>query len=86
MYAATKGAIKSAVPPPIWRRVHRRHYRSIRPLTVDYCPVRLPWMPRSSDSLARVQRFSTEFTRVQQTRQMASLAFTRYLDLAARKP
>ena len=46
MYTAAKRAVKSVVPEQVWRRYYARYYQMIRPLTVDLCPVHLPWFVR----------------------------------------
>jgi hypothetical protein len=46
MYTAAKRAVKAVVPEGTWKRFYARHYRTIRPLIVDYCPVMFPWVGR----------------------------------------
>jgi len=46
MYTIAKRAVKAVVPEQTWRRFYARHYWTIQPLTVDFCPVALPWFAR----------------------------------------
>src|SRR6188768_3550044 len=63
MIQAAKNAIKRTLPVGTWERFRGRWWRYLRPLTVDYCPLILPWFPsaREAGPAARLHRLATSF-------------------------
>ena len=63
MIGLIKAGIKRALPAPAWERFRARWWRYVRPLTVDYCPVMLPWFAgaRQHDEIGRLHRLATSF-------------------------
>jgi hypothetical protein len=60
-----KRLLKSVLSPRQYRRLQQRLWRYICPLTVDYCPVTLPWFPGASASTdaAHLHRLAATFNR-----------------------
>ncbi len=63
MIQLVKHVVKRALPAGHWERFRARWWRYLRPLTVDYCPVMLPWFTsaRSGSPAARLHRLATSF-------------------------
>ncbi len=59
----TKQVVKRMLPAPVWERFRSRAWRYVRPVTVDYCPVMLPWFPaaRGTGDVATLHKLATEF-------------------------
>jgi len=63
MFGLVKNAIKRVLPVPVWERFRNRWWRYVRPLTVDYCPVMLPWFPGAQprDDASKLHRLAASF-------------------------
>jgi len=63
MIGLIKSGIKRALPPSVWESFRARSWRYVRPLTVDYCPIMLPWFAgaRRDDGIGRLHRLATSF-------------------------
>ena len=63
MITLTKNALKRVLPAPAWERFRSRIWRYVRPVTVDYCPVVLPWFPgaRTNDDVGALHRLASSF-------------------------
>jgi hypothetical protein len=59
----TKNVLKRTLPPAAWERFRNRTWRYVRPITVDYCPVVLPWFPaaRANTGASALHRLATSF-------------------------
>jgi hypothetical protein len=59
----TKNLMKRTLPPAAWERFRNRTWRYVRPITVDYCPVVLPWFPaaRAGTGAGALHRLATSF-------------------------
>jgi hypothetical protein len=62
MIHLTKRAIKGLLSAGSWERLRGRWWRYLRPLTVDYCPVMLPWFSnRRADGPSRLHQLAMSF-------------------------
>ncbi|WP_164103331.1 sugar-transfer associated ATP-grasp domain-containing protein [Candidatus Laterigemmans baculatus] len=63
MISLLKATVKSILPAPTWERLRARWWRYLRPLTVDYCPVMLPWFTCAVDggNASRLHRLAFSF-------------------------
>lgn len=63
MIELTKRIVKHVLPEPAWNRFRSRAWRYMRPITVDYCPVVLPWFPgaRPDADIAQLHRLASAF-------------------------
>ena len=63
MIQFAKSVVKRALPVGTWERFRGRWWRYLRPLTVDYCPVILPWFStaRTSGPAVPLHQLATSF-------------------------
>jgi hypothetical protein len=59
----TKNLMKRTLPPSAWERFRSSTWRFVRPVTVDYCPVMLPWFPaaRATSGAGALHRLASSF-------------------------
>ena len=60
MIHVSKQLLKRVLSQSQWEAFRSRWWRYVRPLTVNYCPVMLPWFysARRDDAAARLHRLA----------------------------
>jgi len=63
MIRLAKNTLKRILPRTVWERFRARWWRYLRPLTVDYCPIMLPWFAtgRCDGGIGQLHRLAMSF-------------------------